>query len=63
MQAHKDTKSIARSLRPNQRIASGSQVMLGSDCMPSTRLPRVSSTYLLAPAAMPMTMPTTSERL
>src|SRR5206468_1815409 len=55
------TKMIAFWFSPNHRIASGSQVMLGSDCSPSTRLPRVSSTYLLVPQAMPMIRPTAME--
>src|SRR5262245_63630654 len=40
------TKSIAASVCPNQRIASGSQQTLGSVCKPSASTPSVSSQSL-----------------
>ena len=51
------TKIIAVSLNPSQSTASGSQVMLGSDCSPSTRVPTVSSSQRTVPIAIPMTIP------
>ena len=55
------TKMIACSFSPNQSSASGSQVTLGSDWRPRTRLPSVSSTHFIVPMAIPMTSPTTIE--
>jgi len=52
-------KMIAFSLRPNQRMDKGSQLMLGRDCIPSTRLPNVSSIQRTEPIAMPIVMPIT----
>ena len=60
--AHTDpintTNVIAFGDSPNHSTASGSQAMLGSDCMPTTRLPSVSSTHASVPHATPAIVPT-----
>ena len=53
------TNTIALSLRPNHRIASGNHVMLGSDCSPSTRLPTVSFAHPNTPMHTPTDSPIT----
>ena len=56
----KVTKRMARSLSPNQMIASGSQQIEGSVCRPSARGPSARRTTGTVPFRMPRKVPSPS---